>query len=174
MKQIYTIGHSTRALEEFLRLLNAHGILAVADVRSFPGSRKYPHFGQAALKASLENVGIAYHWFKDLGGRRSTKNLSPPTLNGAWQVDAFHAYADYAQTEPFRNALEALEQLARLQPTAYLCAEAQWTRCHRRIISDALIARGWEVFHIMSARRAEPHQLAEFARAEDGTVTYPA
>jgi uncharacterized protein (DUF488 family) len=171
MKTIFTIGHSTHPLEEFLAMLCAHRILVLADVRSFPGSRKFPHFGKDALQAAVEGEGLEYRWFKDLGGRRSTKNLS--LQNSAWQVAAFHAYADYAQTEPFQTALIELEKVARKRRTAYMCAEALWTRCHRRIISDVLTARGWTVQHIMSAKRLEPHHLAEFARVEKGCVTYP-
>jgi uncharacterized protein (DUF488 family) len=171
-KMIFTIGHSTREFAEFAALLQAHTIETVVDVRRFPGSRRFPQFGQDVLRASLNEIGIQYQWFEKLGGRRSTKNLS--LVNGGWQVKAFHAYADYIQTEEFQQALSELETLAQGSRTAYMCAEALWVRCHRRLISDVLVTRGWQVFHIMTKTDARPHELTSFARMQDGTLTYPA
>jgi uncharacterized protein (DUF488 family) len=170
-KEIFTVGHSTHSIAEFLRWLTAHNIEALADVRRFPGSRRLPQFGKDALKQSLEEAGIEYHWFEALGGRRSEKNLSH--LNSAWEVKAFHAYADYTNTPEFQNALKQLETLAKTRRTAYMCAEARWTSCHRRLISDALTARGWTVRHITSAKRTELHALPEFAVVKAQRVTYP-
>jgi uncharacterized protein (DUF488 family) len=168
---IFTVGHSTREFLNFAALLEAHGIQCIADVRRFPGSRRYPQFGQEALKKALLETGIKYHWFEALGGRRSVKNLSPE--NDAWQVKAFHAYADYLQTPEFQRALDKLEQLARRSRTAYMCAEAMWTRCHRRLISDALVTRGWHVFHITAKNAPKAHELTPFARVRRGRLTYP-
>ena len=170
-KQIFTIGHSTHEIAEFIRWLAAHQIEALADVRRFPGSRRLPQFGKDALKSSLEEAGIAYHWFEALGGRRSEKNLSDQ--NSAWEVKAFHAYADYTLTPEFQQALTELEGLAKKQRTAFMCAEARWTSCHRRLISDALTARSWSVLHITSARRTELHKLPDFAVLRGRQVTYP-
>jgi uncharacterized protein (DUF488 family) len=171
MPTVYTIGHSTFALDRFIKLLHAHGIEILADVRTLPGSTRNPQFNQAVLKRALKKEHIQYRWFKDLGGLRSTRDLSE--INSAWRVKAFHAYADYMQTPQFRSALSKLETLARKRPVAYMCAEGQWTRCHRRLISDALVVRGWDVRHITSAVRAQPHQLTEFAHVERKLVTYP-
>jgi uncharacterized protein (DUF488 family) len=171
-KTIYTIGHSTRDLPEFLDLLKLHGIRALADVRRFPGSRRFPHFGQDALSRSLAGHGIAYRWFEMLGGRRSVKGLSPQ--NSGWQVKAFHAYADYMQTDAFKTTLAELEQLAAERPTAYMCAEALWTRCHRRLISDALLVRGWRVLHVTSRLEPKAHELTAFAKEKNGDLSYPA
>jgi uncharacterized protein (DUF488 family) len=169
--QIWTIGHSTHPIDEFIRWLQAHKIKALADVRRFPGSRRQSQFGNEALRGSLDDSGIEYHWFEALGGRRSTKNLS--AANSAWEVKAFHAYADYTLTAEFEDALARLETLAHECRTAYMCAEAQWTRCHRRLISDALTVRGWDVLHITSAKRTEVHKLPGFARVNGERVTYP-
>jgi uncharacterized protein (DUF488 family) len=170
-KEIFTIGHSTHTIDEFLRWLFDHQIEALADVRRFPGSRRLPQFGKDTLKSALEDAGIEYHWFEALGGRRSEKNLSD--ANSAWEVKAFHAYADYTGTPEFQNALKQLEALAKTRRTTYMCAEARWTSCHRRLISDALTARGWSVRHITSARRTEIHKLPEFAVVKEKRVTYP-
>jgi len=171
VKQIFTVGHSTRTLDEFIALLQAHGIETLADIRRFPGSRRHPQFGKDSLRDSIADAGIAYHWLEALGGRRSVKNLS--TENSGWRVKAFHAYADYTRTPEFQKALSLLEGLAGKQRTAYMCAEAQWTQCHRRLVSDALLARGWKVFHITSKTRAEEHHLPDFARRTGALVTYP-
>jgi uncharacterized protein (DUF488 family) len=171
MKRIYTIGHSTLGIDDFLASLSAHCIETLADVRRYPGSRRHPHFNRDDLALSLAMDDLRYVWLPELGGRRSPQNLSDE--NNGWQVDAFHAYADYMRTEEFEAGLQRLMDLATKNMTAMMCAEALWTRCHRRLISDALTARGWEVRHILSATRVEPHKLTEFAHVEDGRLTYP-
>src|SRR5215475_2955695 len=126
--ELWTVGHSTRPLEEFLSVLKAHRIEAVADVRSFPGSRRYPQYGKDALQASLAQIGIAYRWMPALGGRRRPAADSPNTV---WRNAGFRGYADYMQTEAFAAALDELLDFARLSRTAIMCAESVWWRCHR-------------------------------------------
>jgi uncharacterized protein (DUF488 family) len=168
---LFTIGHSTLPLAEFLDRLRAHRIAVVADVRRFPASRRHPHFGGEALRSALADAGIGYEWLEDLGGRRSARELS--AANAGWRVRAFHAYADYLSDPRFETALASLERIARGRRTAAMCAEAMWTRCHRRLIADAAVARGWSVHHIMGPSRVEPHALPEFARVVDGHPSYP-
>jgi len=167
---IYTIGHSTRSLDDFIALLKAHGVTQLADVRSVPRSRRHPHFASDALSASLPAAGIAYRHFAGLGGRRKSRRDS---LNTAWRHEGFRGYADDMQTREFEQALDELVALAARQPTAIMCAEAVWWRCHRQLTSDALVARGIEVRHITSPSAAPPHTLTAFARAANGKVTYP-
>ena len=168
--RVMTIGHSTRSLEQFLALLQAHGVAGVADVRAFPGSRRYPHFATEALSASLRARGIAYEHFRGLGGRRKPQRDS---RNTGWNHPSFRAYADHMQTREFRDALAALLDFARGCLVAVMCAEAQWWRCHRQLIADAIVARGIEVRHIMSAGSAPPHELTAFARLDGVDVLYP-
>jgi uncharacterized protein (DUF488 family) len=170
--RIFTIGHSTRTFEEFIAILNAHGVKAVADVRLIPKSRRYPHFNDESLARELPKAGIEYHPFKSLGGRRRPDKHS--SLNLAWRNDSFRGYADFLQTPAFAEALEELMTLARRIPTTTMCAEAVPWRCHRSLISDALLARGWEVLDIMSETKAPPHKLPKFAEVDGTTVTYPA
>ena len=169
---IWTVGHSTRPIEELLKLLAAADIQLLADVRRFPGSRRHPHFGQEALAASLADAGIEYQHFVDLGGRRS-KRL-PDSPNTGWRVEQFNAYADYMQSAEFLAALEDLMAAAREKRTAIMCSEALPQRCHRRLISDALIARGWQVRHLLTPKRIEDHAITPFARIEGTKITYPA
>jgi uncharacterized protein (DUF488 family) len=169
---IWTIGHSTRSIDDFLEILAAGQIELLADVRRFPGSRRHPHFGQEALAASLAEAGIAYRHFVDLGGRRNQR--LPDSPNSAWRVKSFNAYADYMQSPEFLAALEELMATAQQQPTAIMCSEALPQRCHRRLISDALVARGWSVRHLLSPKRIEDHALTPFARLDGTAVTYPA
>jgi uncharacterized protein (DUF488 family) len=169
---IWTVGHSTRPIEELLKLLAAGGIKLLADVRRYPGSRRFPQFNQDALAASLAEAGIDYRHFVDLGGRRSKRLSDSP--NTAWRVQQFNAYADYMQTPEFQAALEELMKAAAAQPTAIMCSEALPQKCHRRIISDALVARSWQVRHLLSPKRIEEHQLTPFARVSGTEVTYPA
>ncbi len=166
---VYTIGHSTRPLDEFVALLHAHGIRQLADVRTVPKSRRHPHFAGEALDRSLASAGIAYRHFPGLGGLRKPRRDSP---NAAWRHEGFRGYADYMETPAFAEALEELIAFARAAPTAIMCAEAVWWRCHRQMIADALVARGVEVRHVTSAGAAAPHHLTRFARVEDGRVTY--
>jgi uncharacterized protein (DUF488 family) len=170
--RIFTIGHSTRTFEEFIAILNAHGVKAVADVRLIPKSRRYPHFNDESLARELPKAGIEYHPFKSLGGRRRPDKHS--SLNLAWRNDSFRGYADFLQTPAFAEALDELMTLARRIPTTTMCAEAVPWRCHRSLISDALLARGWEVLDIMSETKAPPHKLPKFAEVDGTTVTYPA
>jgi uncharacterized protein (DUF488 family) len=168
---IWTVGHSTRKIEEFLTLLAAGEIELLADVRRFPASRRHPQFGQEPLTASLAEAGIAYEHFPGLGGRRSQRLEDSP--NQAWRVQAFNAYADHLQSDEFRADFNRLLALAAAQRTAIMCAEALPHQCHRRIIADALIARGWTVKHLLSPQRIEDHKLTDFARVEGEQVTYP-
>ena len=169
---IWTIGHSTRSMADVLTIVAAGGIKVLADVRRFPGSRRYPHFNQEALSQSLAEAGIDYRHFLDLGGRR--KERLPDSPNTAWRVESFNAYADYMQSAEFLAAFAELEEVARANPTAIMCSEALPHKCHRRIIADALVNRGWRVRHLLSKTRIEDHQLTPFAHVEGTQVTYPA
>ena len=169
--QIWTIGHSTRSLEEFVALLKENGIAALADVRQFPGSRRYPQFGKAALADALARDEIKYVHFVDLGGRRKALPDSP---NTAWRNEAFRGYADYMMTAPFHQAAGRLVELAESRRTAIMCAEAVWWRCHRGLISDFLKADGIEVIHILGPGKTEPHPFTTAARIVDGKLSYAA
>ncbi len=169
VETIWTIGHSTRPIEEFLALLAEYGIETVVDVRSFPGSRKYPQYGKDALAATLRDHGIAYQWFQILGGRRRTSEDSP---NTAWRNASFRGYADYMSTPDFTEGLEALLEVASVSNAALMCAEAVWWRCHRSMVSDALCVRGVKVLHIMDDKHAVAHPMTSPARVEDGKLTY--
>jgi uncharacterized protein (DUF488 family) len=168
---VFTIGHSVRPLDEFLKLLHAHGVRGLADVRTVPRSRRHPHFSGEALARSLPDAGIVYRHFPGLGGLRKPRRDSP---NGGWRNEGFRGYADHMATREFTSALEDLIAFARRQVVAVMCAEAKWWECHRQLIADALVANGAEVRHIMSARDAPPHELTAFGRIESGRVTYPA
>lgn len=169
-KLVFTIGHSTHPIEEFLALLSQHEILALADVRSYPSSKRWPQFNQDEFSRALEHVGIEYRWLKSLGGRRSSKNADSP--HAAWQIPAFRAYADYADTDDFGAGLEELITLATQKRAAYMCSEGLWWRCHRRLISDHLVVRGWTVLHILPTGKLSEHSLPEFARLENGRIIY--
>lgn len=147
-RKIWTVGHSTRTAEEFGRILLAHSIEALVDVRSFPGSRRYPQFNRAALSESLRKLGITYHHEPRLGGRRSPH---PDSKNVAWRNAAFRGYADHMETDEFKAGVERLLEVASEGRTAIMCAEAVWWRCHRRLVADYLKAAGHEVVHIMDA-----------------------
>ena len=166
---ILTIGHSTRALEEFLGLLAEYCIEAIADVRRFPGSRRYPHFASDALAVTLPAHGIAYQWIPKLGGRRKVQPGSP---NTAWRNASFQGYADYIATVEFAEGLAELLELAASKRTALMCAEAVWWRCHRSIISDVLKLRGIEVIHIVDATHTTVHPYTSPARIVDGRLSY--
>lgn len=172
MTVVFTIGHSTRGTEELLALLREAGVTMVADVRRFPRSRRHPQFNAERLAATLPAAGIGYRHIPSLGGRRVPVQPSPNTL---WSEPGFRGFADYAATTAFRGALDALEALARAQPTAIMCAEAAWWRCHRRIIADYLMADGFMVRHVLAAGRIAPALLTTGARRrDDGTLVYPA
>lgn len=166
---IYTIGHSTHSLDEFIGMLKSFGIRELIDIRSFPGSRKFPQFNKENLKISLEKNGISYRHIEALGGRRKRQENSK---NNRWQNDSFRGYADYMETENFEKAITQLENTASRKPTAYMCSEAVWWRCHRSMVSDYLKAKGWKVLHIMSAGKAEEHPYTSPARVINGKVFY--
>jgi uncharacterized protein (DUF488 family) len=168
---VLTIGHSTRSSEEFLRLLAAHGVTAVADVRTVPRSRRHPHFAKDRLEADLAAHGVTYRHFPGLGGLRKPRPDSP---NGGWRVAGFRGYADYMQTPAFAGAIGELEAFAGKYSVSLMCAEAKWWQCHRQLIADALVAHGAEVRHIMSVHDAPRHELTSFARVEGASVSYPA
>lgn len=167
---MFTIGHSTRAIDELLDLLKAHGVRRVVDVRTIPRSRHNPQFDIEALPQTLLAGGIAYEHMPSLGGLRHARRDSP---NGGWRNASFRGFADYMRTEDFAAALEQLIATSRREPTAILCAEALPWRCHRFLISDALTVRGEEVEHIIGRGSAQRHRLTPWARVEDGRVTYP-
>ena len=167
---LYTVGHSTRTLEEFVELLGVHGVRAIADVRRFPGSRKYPHFGEAALARSLPAAGVRYQPMPALGGRR---RAAPDSPNTGWRNEGFRGYADHMQSAEFAAGLAALIELARATPTAIMCAEAVPWRCHRSLVADAMIVRGWDVLDITGPRAAKAHELTAFARVDGSRITYP-
>jgi uncharacterized protein (DUF488 family) len=168
---IFTVGHSTRSLEEFAALLVENGVGLVADVRTVPRSRTNPQFNAATLPAALTAYGIGYRHLASLGGLRKRQRDASP--NAAWRNESFRNYADYALTPEFREGLAELRRLAREKPVAIMCAEAVWWRCHRRIIADHLLARGEKVTHIMGPGRVEPARPTPGSIAADGGVTYP-
>lgn len=168
---LFTIGHSTHPLEGFLGLLAQHEIKALADIRRFPGSRKYPHFNRDNLAATLQESGVEYHWLEALGGRRHKQRDESPNLG--LENKGFRNYADYMLTDEFRQGIEKLLEIAQQKRTAILCAEGPFWRCHRRLVSDFLVANGVTVFHIMPTGKLQPHTLTKGAVTEGGQVTYP-
>jgi uncharacterized protein (DUF488 family) len=178
---IFTVGHSNKPLADFLGLLRAHGIRRVLDVRRFPGSRRWPHFGSARLAKSMAEEGIGYVGLPGLGGRRQPREDSPHT---AWRVEAFRGYADFMDTPEFATGLAEAERLARETPpgvrgtartpayASLMCAEALPWRCHRSLIADALVVRGWDVRDVISEGEARIHRLPGFARVEEGRLIY--
>jgi uncharacterized protein (DUF488 family) len=167
--RVWTIGHSTRPLDQFLALLAAHDIEAIADVRRFPGSRRWPHFARDALSRELERRGIVYEWFPELGGRRTPLPDSP---NTAWRSAAFRGYADYMGTEPFAEGIHRLVNTVLGLRTAILCAESLWWRCHRALIADAMRWMQFEVSHIMGPGSTVEHPYTAAARIVDGQLCY--
>ena len=165
MITVWTVGHSTRSGEEFAQILLAHGIQVLVDVRSFPGSRRYPQFNREALAESLQQVGIEYRHEPRLGGRRTPRKDSH---NIAWKNASFRAYADHMETEEFRNAVEDLLELAVSSRTAVMCAEALWWRCHRRLISDYLKTEGHAVIHILDKNKTQEHPVTLFSHGLNG------
>lgn len=170
MATLYTIGHSTRALDEFITILRAHSIQTLVDIRSFPMSRRLPHFNREALEQSLREAGIRYVWLKELGGRR--KKIRDDSPNVALRNESFRNYADYMLTEEFRRGIAELIDLAKQSRVAYMCAEQVYFRCHRMLVSDWLVARGHEVFHIDGTGPVKTHRLMTEARVIDGQVIY--
>lgn len=166
---MWTIGHSTRSLDEFIGLLRENSIEALADVRSLPGSRKFPHFNAEKLAESLPAASIEYVPFKQLGGRRKVRKDSPHTV---WRHPAFRGYADYMDTDDFKKGIEDLLELARQKRTAIMCSEAVWWRCHRSMISDYLKSIGVTVIHIMATGKTEEHPYTSAATIVDGQLVY--
>ena len=166
---IWTIGHSTRPLEELIAMLYSFNIELVADIRSFPGSRKFPQYNKEALAISLPQNDIKYLHLKNLGGRRKVK---PGSKNTGWRHAAFRGYADYMETDDFKEGITELEKIALKQRTAYMCSEAVWWRCHRSMVSDYLKVRGWRVMHIMGVGKDEEHPYTGPARVVDGELSY--
>jgi uncharacterized protein (DUF488 family) len=167
---IFTVGHSTHALDEFVELLRRNGIGSLVDVRAYPRSRRHPHFNTESLAFELPGEGISYVHEQALGGRRSPV---PGSVNGGWREEQFQGYADHMATPEFSEALARVEELARSSPTALMCAEGLWWRCHRRLTSDALLVRGWRVLHIGPDGATSEHELTPFAVVSDDHLTYP-
>jgi uncharacterized protein (DUF488 family) len=167
---LFTIGHSTHTVEEFIHLLRAHGVRHLVDVRSIPKSRHVPQFNSEVLAGLLRDAGIEYTHLKSLGGRRHSRKGS---INTGWRNTSFRGYADYMATPQFAEGLAALAEIARSVPTAVMCAEAVPWRCHRSLIADAMILRGWEVRDILSATPASQHKLTSFLKVVNGEPMYP-
>jgi uncharacterized protein (DUF488 family) len=168
-KMIWTIGHSTRTIDEFIALLQSFEIDLLVDVRHFPGSRKYPHFNMATLSASLMKAHIKYEHLESLGGRRKPK---PDSINTAWRHPAFRGYADYMETSGFKDGMTALRDFASENRIALMCSEAVWWRCHRSLISDLLKSEGWLVLHIMEREKSKEHPFTAPAKIVNGKLTY--
>ncbi len=168
-KVIWTIGHSTRTWNEFMDMLQSFQIEVLADIRSFPGSRKFPHFNKEELEISLPQHNIRYIHLKNLGGRRKAKQNSKNTV---WRNVAFRGYADYMETEDFREGASKLEKIAATYRTAFMCSEAVWWRCHRSMVSDYLKVQGWKVMHIMSIAKEEEHAYTAPAGIVNGKLSY--
>lgn len=168
-KTIWTIGHSTRSIEEFLAMLRSFDIKVLADVRTFPGSRRYPHFNKPSLGQELKNHDIAYQHFPELGGRRKPR---PDSSNTAWRHVSFKGYADYMESDEFKQGIERLEKYGLENATAYMCSEAVWWRCHRALVSDYLKIRGWQVMHIMDSGKATEHPYTKPAKVVHGELFY--
>lgn len=172
---MFTVGHSDRSIEEFVAVLRSADIGTVVDVRKLPGSRRHPHFDEHALGESLRGAGIGFERIPELTGRRPISKDVPFEVNAFWENRSFHNYADHALSDEFREGLARLRNLGRQLPTAIMCSEAVWWRCHRRIIADHLIALNEEVIHLMADRRHRPAVLTPGATVrDDGTVSYPA
>ena len=170
MFDAYTMGFSIRTWDETLQILGAHSIQRVIDIRTLPGSKRTPQFNLEHLRTELPRAGIEYIHLKSLGGLRKPK---PVTVNSAWRNDSFRGYADYMQTSEFIEALNALQQLVAEKTSVYCCTEAVFWRCHRQLVSDALLIRGLKIGHIFSATKVEPHKLTDFAKVDGVKITYP-
>ena len=166
---IWTLGHSTLSIEEFIARLKCFEITLLADVRSFPGSRRYPHFNKENLTSALIDARVRYEHFRELGGRRRPR---PDSLNMIWRNESFRGYADYMETPEFRGGIERLLDLVQQQRVAIMCSEAVWWRCHRSMISDYLKVKGIDVLHIMGEGKTEPHPFTAAARVVNGELSY--
>jgi uncharacterized protein (DUF488 family) len=169
MPPLFTVGHSTRSLDELVGICMAHGVGAIADVRRFPGSRRSPHFARKALEQTLPAHGIRYLWVPELGGRRRRPRDAPPS---AWQVEAFAAYADHTRSDEFRVGFGLVLELMAGAPTALMCAEGSPYHCHRRLIADWAELHGIEVAHLFDDQRRERHHVTPFARRVGDDVVY--
>jgi uncharacterized protein (DUF488 family) len=170
MATLYTIGHSTRTLDELIAALQAHSIETLVDIRAFPMSRRLPHFNRENLEKSLTDAGMRYLWMKELGGMRKKSLDESP--NVALRNASFRNYADYMLTPEFEHAVAELIEIAAHSHTAYMCAEHVYFKCHRMLVSDWLVAHGHEVLHIDDAKPAKPHKLMSEAHVEDGRLIY--
>lgn len=168
-KEVWTIGHSNRPLEELIEMLQSFNIEQLVDIRHYPGSRKYPYFNKENLEKVIPENGIGYLHMVDLGGRRK---VNKDSKNIAWRHPAFRGYADYMETVEFKTGIEKLEEIAQEKRTAYMCSEAVWWRCHRSMVSDYLKAHGWKVMHIMNIGVAKEHPYTGAASIVDGTLRY--
>lgn len=167
--KIWTIGHSTHPILEFIKMLQSFGIEMLADIRTYPGSRFCPQFNEDRLQISLAEAAIDYEHMPQLGGRRKT---SAHSKNTAWRNASFRGYADYMETDEFKKGIEELEAIALKKPTAYMCSEAYWMRCHRSLVSDYLKARGWDVEHITGIALSTKHTYTEPAHVVKGELKY--
>jgi uncharacterized protein (DUF488 family) len=167
---VFTLGHSTRPIDEFIGLLKSYGIELLIDIRTVPGSRRNPQFGQKSLEQSLSDAGIGYLHMKSLGGLRRTTEHS---INLGWRNASFRGFADYMQTAEFSAAVDELVELAARRRVAIMCAEAVPWRCHRSLVGDALLVRGVEVVDVLSETSSKPHTLTPFAKVEGTQISYP-
>lgn len=170
---IYTIGHSTRSIEEFVELLRAGPVRHLIDVRSIPRSRTNPQYNLDTLPDTLADWQIRHTIIPELGGRRARQKQVDPDVNGFWDNQSFHNYADYALSDEYRTGLDRLVALSAEAPCAIMCSESVWWRCHRRIIADYLLLRGHEVLHLMGKDRVEPAKMTPGAKADGDVLTYP-
>lgn len=168
-KKLWTIGHSTHSFDEFMAMLQSFNIELLVDIRSFPGSRKFPQFNKENLEKSIPEHNIEYTHLLKLGGRRKMK---PDSDNTIWHNASFRGYADYMETAEFKEGLETLKELAVQKRTAIMCSEAVWWRCHRSMVSDALKAQGWKVMHIMGVDKEQEHPYTQPAKTVDGELSY--
>lgn len=173
MYPIFTIGHSTHSIEEFIHLLKLSNINHLVDVRSLPGSRHCPQFNQEVMKPSLEESGIRYTHMIDLGGKRNKQKDVDPMINASWTCASFKNYADYTLSNQFSNALNELIKLSETDICAIMCSEAVWWKCHRRIITDHLLFKGLDVFHIIPPKTITGAKMTEFAVIDGDRITYP-
>jgi uncharacterized protein (DUF488 family) len=170
MPTVFSIGHSTHPADVFAQLLRRHQVVQLADVRTVPRSRRHPHFSREVLPAYLEERGIVYRHFPALGGLRRPRRDSP---NTGWQHPSFRGYADHMASSEFRSAVDELGEWAARGVTAVMCAEALWWQCHRRLLADALVVRGWPVWHILASGALSAHELTPFARIRADDISYP-
>jgi uncharacterized protein (DUF488 family) len=168
-KIIWTIGHSTHSIQEFIAILKSFDIELVADIRNFPGSKRYPHFNKEVLETALCENNVQYIHLKDLGGRRKPK---PDSINTPWRNSAFRGYADYMESDLFKDAVKILEKNALKSRTAFMCSEAVWWRCHRSLVSDYLKVNGWKVMHISGVNKETEHPYTSPAKIVGGKLSY--